>query len=366
MVDAQSRRREGLSLLARKVALSTTVVVIIFTIFAVVVYGISVFLLIFAGVLFAIMIRSIADWIIAKTGFRDGIAVGLVMLALVISGVAVILLAAPHVSDQLQELRNSLPESMRNVRDQLSGSTWGRWIIDSWPDFSDLEQAPMGQLVRRVGGFAYGAVNVIFGVVLVLFIAAYIAINPQLYIDGALRLVPASYRQRASQVMGAIGETLKWWLVASLIKMVLIGVLVFAGLWLLDVKLAFILALLAFALEFVPYVGPIAAAIPAVLIALIDGPTQALYVALLYLAVQQTEGLIISPIVFQRTVYLPPVVTLVAQILIGLFVGVLGIVLATPLATTAMVAIKMLWVEDVIGEDTDVPDKPVDSKTIPN
>ena len=123
------------------------------------------------------------------------------------------------------------------------------------------------------------------------------------------------------------------------------------GLWLLGVPLALTLGLLSGLLNFIPNVGPLLAAAPALLIALTQGPTQALYVALLYLAYQSVDGYLLTPIVTQRTVAVPPAVTLLAQVLLGASAGLYGLLLASPLVAAGLVIVRLLYVEDILGDD---------------
>ena len=116
--------------------------------------------------------------------------------------------------------------------------------------------------------------------------------------------------------------------------------------------LALTLGLLAGLLNFVPNFGPWIAAMPAVLIALLQGPRQALYVALLYLVLQALDGYVLTPLVDRRSVHLPPVLTITAQVLLGVAFGFIGILLASPLAAVALIVVKMLYVEDLLGDRT--------------
>ena len=131
--------------------------------------------------------------------------------------------------------------------------------------------------------------------------------------------------------------------------------LVGAGLFALGVPLAPTLALFAGLLNFVPYVGALAGAIPAILVALAESPTLALWVALLFLAVQTLEGNVIAPLIQRRTIALPAAVTIMAQTVLGTLFGALGVILATPLAAASMVAIRMAYVESVLERDDPAP-----------
>lgn len=130
--------------------------------------------------------------------------------------------------------------------------------------------------------------------------------------------------------------------------MTVIGVLTFVGLWFLDIPLALVLAFLAGLLSFIPYVGPILALLPAVLVAFAQSPNQALFVLILYLGVQGVESYLLLPLVQSWTVDMPPALTIAAILLLGVLFGGLGITLAAPLAAAGMVAVKRLYLEDFL------------------
>jgi predicted PurR-regulated permease PerM len=132
--------------------------------------------------------------------------------------------------------------------------------------------------------------------------------------------------------------------------MAVVGTTTTLGLWLLGVPLALTLGLLAALFGFVPYIGPLVAAIPALLLALMNGPQLALYVLLLYLTIQLIESYILTPIVEQQAVSLPPALTITVMLLLGVLVGGLGLALAAPLTACVLVLIKMLYVEDALGD----------------
>jgi predicted PurR-regulated permease PerM len=172
-------------------------------------------------------------------------------------------------------------------------------------------------------------------------------------VGGTIRLLPKKRRARIREVFGEAGETLRHWLVGRAILMALNGGLTALGLWLLGTPLALTLGILTGLLNFIPNVGPLIAGIPAVLIAWTQGGTQALHVFLLYLVLQNVDGYVLTPLVQQRTVSLPPALTILAQLLLGILAGTLGLLLATPLAAAALVFVKRLYVEDVLGDRED-------------
>ncbi|MGH7200668.1 MAG: AI-2E family transporter, partial [Planctomycetaceae bacterium] len=174
--------------------------------------------------------------------------------------------------------------------------------------------------------------------------------EPQLYIRGILRLVPVPRRKRCREVLAAAGYTLRWWILGRLFSMAVLGILVGVGLGLLSVPMALTLALIAAALEFIPTIGPILASLPAILIAFMQGPQQALYVVLLYLAVQTVESYLLTPLVERQSVRLPPVMTILVMTLFGVLWGVLGVLVAAPATAAMITVVQMLYVEDTLGD----------------
>ena len=170
-----------------------------------------------------------------------------------------------------------------------------------------------------------------------------------------VHLFPPQKRRRAQELLSALGTTLQRWLIGRLLLMTTNGIVTALGLWLMHVPLALSLGILSALLNFIPNFGPIIAAIPAVLIAFLEGPDKALAVAIFYVVYQNIDGYVFTPMVQKRTVALPPAITILAQVLLGVLLGTLGVLLAVPLAAAGLVAIKMLYIEDVFGEPIRTP-----------
>ncbi len=166
---------------------------------------------------------------------------------------------------------------------------------------------------------------------LVLFIAAYIGVEPKLYHGGMLQLVPLRERERAALTMTRLATTLRRWLVTQLIAMLVIGAVTTFFLLAIHVKAALPLGILAGISKFIPIVGSIFAAIPAIAMAFIDSPHKALVVALGYFVIQFVENHLLVPILMKHGVNLPPALTLGIQALMSLLFGFLGLLVAVPL-----------------------------------
>jgi predicted PurR-regulated permease PerM len=174
------------------------------------------------------------------------------------------------------------------------------------------------------------------------------------YRDGLLHLFPQREQERMREVLKTLGVTLRQWLIARLIAMVAIGTITGLGLFALGIKGAIALGVLAGLMEFIPFFGPILSAIPAIGVAMIDSPSKALWVAGLYLLVQQLEGNVITPLILEKRLDIPPALTVVTVAAMGVVFGVLGMLIAEPLLATVLVTTKMLYVQDVVGDDVKV------------
>jgi predicted PurR-regulated permease PerM len=313
----------------------------------------QVLLLVFAGILVAVLLRGLGNVVSRLTGLSDGWSLAVVMVLL---GTLLVLMGwflGAEIVSQLDELVPRLQKAWEQVRGYVRQYDWGRTLLAN-TSFKALAK-DREWLASVTGGFFSTTLGLVAGLLVVFFIGLYAAIAPEIYLRGMLRLVPLRARDRASEVMVAVGNTLNWWLIGALARMALVGLATTVGLLALGMPLALALGLIAFGLEFVPYLGPILAAIPALLVAVAVGPDMVAYVALLYLAIQAAENYVISPLIDQRAVLVPPVLTIAAQLLLGSSsLALLGVFIATPLTAVTMVLVKMLYIEDQLGECTDV------------
>ncbi|OGA73480.1 MAG: hypothetical protein A3G81_06185 [Betaproteobacteria bacterium RIFCSPLOWO2_12_FULL_65_14] len=168
--------------------------------------------------------------------------------------------------------------------------------------------------------------------------------------DAATHELDQSYRVHRND-----GQAVRRWLVGQAFLSLCVGLLTGAGLALLGAPFPAALALLAGFMAFIPYIGPFVAAVPAILVGFAESPQLALWVALLFLAIQSIESYLLAPLVQHRAIYLPPAIILFTQVLMGVIVGALGVAVATPLAAAVMVAISMLYVEDALADKNAAP-----------
>jgi predicted PurR-regulated permease PerM len=205
-------------------------------------------------------------------------------------------------------------------------------------------------VLKGVGGFFWSAGGVIINAILVLFIGIYMAVSPGLYVDNTIRLFPIRRRKRMRQVVSALGVALRWWLLGRAASMLVVGILTALGLWIAGVPQPLALALIASLLAFIPFMGPVLGAIPAILVALVESPVKVLYVILVFSIVQILENYFITPLIQQRAVSMAPALLITVQIIMAVLFGGLGVLLATPIAVVIIVLIQMLYIHDVLGD----------------
>lgn len=343
--QATPRRRGFAGRVLAAVGITATVALLLLLLW----YAVDVLLLAFAGILLAIFLRALSVWLSGRTPLSGGWSLAVVILALVSVLGAGAWLLAPDVAEQVDQLSESVPRSAQQLGQRIERYAWGRQLLAQVPTTGELLSDKSNVLARVTGVFST-TFGLIAGVVIVLFVGLYLAADPQLYAGGLVRLVPANKRGRAREVLSEVGQTLRWWLLGQIVAMTIVGALSALGLWLLGVPLALTLGLLAALLTFIPNIGPVIAVVPAALLALTQSPTRALYVLLLYLAIQTVESYLITPLMQQRTVRLPPALTIIAQVILGVMLGALGLLLATPLTAAALVLVKKLYVEDTLGD----------------
>jgi predicted PurR-regulated permease PerM len=307
-----------------------------------------VLLLAFAGVLLAVLLNGAAGWIAAKTRLSYGWSLTLVIIALLIAaGLASWRLQAV-ITEQIQEFSQALPQSVDALRERLQQAGMGGWLPQEMPSPSRVAQ--QSGVMNRLSGLASGTLDAVVGAIVIVFVGLFGAADPGLYQRGIRHLVPQDRRQRADEVLCALGSTLQWWIIGKLISMVIVGTLIGIGLALMGVKMALLLGIIAGLAELLPNFGPILSSVPAILIAWSDSSQMALYVALLFAVVQFAESYLVVPLIDQETVQTPPALVILAIVLMGVLAGGLGALLATPLLAVTLLLVKMLYVEDYLQD----------------
>ena len=306
----------------------------------------SLLLLIFGAVLVSVIFGLIAEPINRRLRLPRAIALTIaVLLVLGVFAIALWMFGAEIVR-QSEELTELIPQAWKILEERL----------DAWGLADGLRQAMGGSgVMSNLSRMAMSLGGGIADLVLVIVAGIFLAAQPKLYRTGLLKLIPARRRRLAAEAIEESGIALTLWLKGRLVAMAVVGILTGTGLWLIGVPAALTLGLLAAIMDFIPFIGPILAAVPAVLLAVASGPETALWTAGLYLVVQQIEGNIVDPIVQQRMVNLPPAYLLFALVAGGLIFGVPGVILGAPLSVVIFILVKRLYVQEALDTPTEMP-----------
>lgn len=334
-------RQDGeLALFARKAMLGVLVVALC----ALALKLSYLLMLVFASAVIAVILRSFAAHFL-KTGMGDGLAVGLAVLLLL--GLLGVLggLFGGLVSEQFGQLSQQMPKAIAQAQSWLAA-----WRVEyDLPALAKAARSQMATIFSQASGFVLSAGGVVADVAVVFVGGVFFAADPAFYRRGVLRLVP----ERAEAVVAAAyddcGAGLKAWLKGQLLASACIAVMTLVGLMALGVPSSFALALIAGALDFIPYIGPFLAAVPGVLVGFSTSPMMALWVLGVFVVVQQIQSNVVQPLIQKNSVDMPPAVLLFALIAMGMLFGVPGVLLATPMTIVGCVLVQHCYIGAVLG-----------------
>ncbi|WP_053333662.1 AI-2E family transporter [Gemmatimonas phototrophica] len=353
----------------------------------------SLAILVFLAALFGISVARGVD-ILERYRIRRGIASALLVLGTLGAIGGVLALTAPTLIEQGQELRREFPAAVTKVQTWIdsrkggllgslissaagtaqtldsatsaalaptepaggagtAGTAIGRAGAQTAPPVATAPESATEAIKRRLTDGIGSATKYLFSFVsntlaafaafvLLIFLAMYIGAEPEVYRGWMLAMVPATSRAQVRIVLDEISTVLRKWLVTQLIAMVVIGTVSFTVLMLLGVKAAFALGFIAGLMEFIPTVGPILSAVPAILMGFVDSPEKALAVGLAYWGIQFVENNLLIPYLMRGEMDLPPAITIVAQTLMTLVFGFLGLMVAVPLTAAVLVPLRMM------------------------
>jgi len=294
------------------------------------------------------------------------LALGLLLLVLAAVLVAAGIMLVPPVVSQTTGFLQSIPDYWEALRDRAIS------LLRSVPDLGRrLEQVDLVGVLSghtntalSAAGSAAGYLAGFLGAVVMVTLATlFMLTNPRPLLRGMLRALPPAYHALASDIAGQIALKLRAWVRGMVILSLVVGVVVGVGLHFLGVPFAVLFALLAAVLEMVPTLGPILSALPPILVALTISPLTALWVALLFVAVQQLESAILAPLVMSKQLDMHPLVALVALLVMTSLMGVFGAIIALPLMATLGVLYERLYLPLVGAEPVPKEEKPKPEET---
>lgn len=323
----------------------------VLTVFAIGVFALALWalsdllLLIFASVLFAVALRAMIAPIVRATGLSEPLALVVVVLLIVLVVAGVVLKFGTILADQTAYLLQTAPAAFARLTQQFQldslSKTFGGSVLGA---VASGAMSIGSSVAAAVTGFALAVVG-----------GVYLAASPQIYRRGLIALFPERWHKIITSTIDDSGFALSRWLRAQLVAMAIVGTLTGFGMWMVGVPSPLALGLIAGVLEFIPIVGPIVGAIPALLLASGQGLDVTLWALAVAVVVQQLENNVIMPFVVGRVVELPAAVGLFATVAMGLLFGSLGFVLGYPLAIIGDVAVRRLYVREALGKSVEIP-----------
>ena len=307
----------------------------------------NLWILIFGSVVVAVVIRAIADPLVERLRFKDGLAVLTAILTILAVLAGIGFLFGQQISEQVQQLALKLPGAWTQFQARLQASPAAGEIFDQLQNLG----SEAGRALAIAPRIAMSTVSGVAILVLVVVAGIFLAAQPDQAREGVLSMTPMSSRPRLREVMNTCGRALKGWVKAQLLSMILVGGLVGLGLWIIGVPAPLALGLVTGLAQFVPIVGPIAAAIPALLVAATGGGQMLLLTLALFLGVSQLEANLITPLVQKNVASLPVVLGIFAVVGLGTLFGPLGVLFATPLTLVLYTIITMLYRQDVLHDE---------------
>jgi len=291
------------------------------------------------AVLIAIVIHAPARFLARWIPFRVSFALSVAAFLGALGWIAVTVI--PQVVEQFTLLAAELPRTVD------AAVEWAERRSKAEPggELSARINEQVGEFLGRFVPMAFNLISAVLGSFAVIFLALFLAAQPEVYRDLWLSLTTPENRPRWARVYDEAGRNLRAWVIGKAVTMLFVGVVTWIGLTLMDIPGALALAMLAALMEFIPNFGPTIAAIPAMLAAFAVSPMQAVYVAVFYFLLQQVQNAVTVPLVEKRAVNIPPAALLAWQLMLTIGFGALALFVATPLLAVIVVAVRVLYLE---------------------
>ncbi|UZK66603.1 AI-2E family transporter [Sphingomonas sp. M1-B02] len=310
-------------------------------------------MLVFAALVLAVVFDAMARGVSKATRMPRGPALALSIVALLALFIGAFALFGAQMAREFDTIVESIPPALAQVDALLQSVGVGQ----SARELFNQGSSDVSKLMSQAGGYVLAASSGVADFVLVLVGAIFIASDPGAYRRGLIHLMPKRAEETADKSLEDMGRGLQGWMVGQAASSALVAILTWAGLALLGVPAAGGLGLIAGLLDVIPMIGPIIAAVPAVLLAFTVSPAVALWTVGLFLLIQQLQGNFLQPMIQKQAVDVPPAVLLFAVVAAGTIFGFLGVLLAAPLTVVVYVLVQRVYVRTLLGKDVEVAGK---------
>jgi predicted PurR-regulated permease PerM len=322
--------------------------------------AIDILLLVFLAIILAVYLDALTDFLERRFDTPRALGLGIGVVLSLGALVGVVLLIAPPVVQQVSDLLANLPRYLSSLDANINAILRGIPVLrrTATPG-TDGAPGILAGVLAELFGFLRGAavpylkggVEVLIEGVSVMVMAVFLARHPSIYVGGVMALVPPRRRPLGRAILKDLDLTIRAWVVGQIIAMIFLGLLTTLGLWLLDMPYFLAFGVFAGAAAIVPFFGTLLSTVlPAVFAIGAFGLGKALAVTALGVGVHLVEANFIGPVVMERQVNIPPVLTIAGVLLIGKLFGLAGLVIAVPILALAMILVRHILLGEVYGD----------------
>jgi predicted PurR-regulated permease PerM len=299
----------------------------------------NILLMTFTGVLIAVYFHGLAGFITQKIKISHKLSLFISIAGTVMLLSAMVWVIGSTVQQQAAQLSHTLPRTISLVKTKMAGSIAGQELLG----YTSGDNSK--KIMDTASTFFSSSFGVLGNLYIILFLGIFFTADPSLYKNSLLAILPPGHETDGSMVWNRISTALKAWLKTRLISMVLVTIVVAFGLMLIGLPGTLVLGLIAGLLDIIPNFGPVIAMIPGTLLGLMASPQMGVIAALIYITCQTIIGSVFMPLIQKRMINIPPAITMISQLVMGVICGLMGIILAVPILLVLSILVDELYIK---------------------
>ena len=319
---------------------------------------VEVLLLVFIAVLCAVYLSGVTDMLERRFRLARWLGLAIAVVATLAAVVGIGAVIVPPVLAQTQSLISGLPQTLTNIQNVIAG--WAReYAVLRDTELANPASGLVASLINDATNFLRGSIlpyvtaggKLFIEGASVVVMSLYLAVQPRLYRDGILSLLPPRHRPVGARVLEDAGATLRAWVVGQLLAMLVLALLTAIGLWVLGVPYWLAFGIFTGLVAVVPFFGTLVSTLlPALFVVSTGNWVKVLAVILLGVAVHVIEANVVVPRIMERRLALPPVLTIASVLTMGTLIGVVGLVVAVPVLAVTIVVLRHVLQGEVYGD----------------